>query len=87
MIDVISLFSGCGGLDLGLEKERTFLIAANDFDPDAIATLKKNKRFFHGSKNILEGDVKDFDIESFLKISKQKKSSDNYRRPSMSAFF
>ena len=72
MIDVISLFSGCGGLDLGLEKKRTFLIAANDFDPDAIATLKKNKRFFHGSKNILEGDVKDFDIKSFLKFRNKK---------------
>lgn len=72
MIDVISLFSGCGGLDLGLDKKRTVLISSNDFDSDAILTLKKNKRFFHDKGNILEGDVKKFEIQDFLKYRNKK---------------
>lgn len=42
MIKVISLFSGCGGLDLGFKKAGYEIIFANDIDKDACETYKKN---------------------------------------------
>ncbi len=39
---VVSLFCGCGGLDLGLKKAGHKIIWANDFDKDSIDTYKKN---------------------------------------------
>ena len=39
---VVSLFSGAGGLDLGLIKAGHKIIWANDFDRDAVATYQKN---------------------------------------------
>ena len=39
---VISLFSGCGGLDLGFVKAGAEIIWANDIDCDAVKTYKKN---------------------------------------------
>ena len=39
---IISLFSGCGGLDLGLINAGNDIIWANDIDKNAVATYKKN---------------------------------------------
>ena len=39
---VISLFSGCGGIDLGFIKAGAKIIWANDIDSDAVKTYKKN---------------------------------------------
>ncbi|RGP17444.1 DNA cytosine methyltransferase [Parabacteroides gordonii] len=39
---LISLFSGCGGLDLGFERAGFKLVWANDFDADAQAVYKLN---------------------------------------------
>jgi DNA (cytosine-5)-methyltransferase 1 len=39
---VVSLFSGCGGLDLGFINAGFEIIWANDFLPDAVETYKKN---------------------------------------------
>ena len=39
---VVSLFSGCGGLDLGLKEAGFHIIWANDFAKDAVATYKHN---------------------------------------------
>ena len=41
-IKVISLFSGCGGLDLGFIKAGFDVIFANDIDPDACKTYEEN---------------------------------------------
>lgn len=41
-MDIVSLFCGCGGLDLGLKKAGHKIIWANDFDDDSITTYKKN---------------------------------------------
>lgn len=49
---VVSLFSGCGGLDLGFKNAGFDLIWANEIDNDAAATYKK---FIH--KNITTGDI------------------------------
>lgn len=39
---IVSLFSGCGGLDLGLINAGHKIIWANDIDPDSVATYTKN---------------------------------------------
>ncbi len=39
---VVSLFSGCGGLDLGIVQSGNEIIWANDNDKNAVATYRKN---------------------------------------------
>ena len=41
-LNIVSLFSGCGGLDLGFIKAGHKIIWANDIDSDAVATYKLN---------------------------------------------
>lgn len=74
MIKVVSLFSGCGGLDLGIKggfhymgrkysKNLFNIVFANDMDKDAIRVYKHNKDFFNGH-HFIEGDIRDIDIDS-----------------------
>ncbi len=49
---VISLFSGAGGLDIGLEKSGLDVVLCQEFDRKAVETLKSNKL------NVLEGDIR-----------------------------
>lgn len=49
---IVSLFSGAGGLDLGLIKAGHEIIWANDFDHDAVQTYIKNI-----GPHIIEGDI------------------------------
>lgn len=52
-IKVISLFSGCGGLDLGFEQVGGYkTVWANDFKHEACLTFRK-----HFGDVILEGDI------------------------------
>lgn len=51
---VISLFSGCGGLDLGFERAGFEIPVANEFDPTIYATFKIN----HPNTHLIEGDVR-----------------------------
>ena len=54
----ISLFSGAGGLDLGLEQAGWDCIFATDNDPAAIATLLGNRGFGLGqARNFLDGAI------------------------------
>lgn len=41
-LKVVSLFSGCGGLDLGFIDEGFEVVWANDFFPEAVKTYKEN---------------------------------------------
>ena len=41
-MNIISLFSGAGGLDLGLIKAGNTVIWANDIDKDAVSSYKEN---------------------------------------------
>lgn len=71
--DVISFFSGAGGLDLGAKMAGGNIVYASDFEDDCIKTLKSNKIF---SKTVLENiDIRNFKVKSvsaLLKKSKKK---------------
>lgn len=55
MPNFISLFSGAGGLDLGLESAGWDCLFATDIDPRAVETLKANKGFdVGGGRGFLE---------------------------------
>lgn len=58
---VISLFSGCGGLDLGFEKAGFEIPVANEFDPTIFATFKAN----HPKTKLIEGDIRNISEEDF----------------------
>lgn len=56
---IISLFSGAGGLDLGLIQAGNRVIWANDIDKNAVETYKKNI-----GDHILLEDIKNVEIDS-----------------------
>lgn len=53
-MNVISLFSGCGGLDLGFEQAGFHIPVANEFDPTIYETFKIN----HPKTHLIEGDIR-----------------------------
>ena len=53
-MNVISLFSGCGGLDLGFERAGFNIPVANEFDKTIWETFKVN----HPNTHLIEGDVR-----------------------------
>lgn len=70
---VVSLFSGCGGLDLGFlggfdfmhnhfSSNQFEIVFANDFDNDAINTYQANSQYF-GNHQITKGDIRDISSE------------------------
>lgn len=58
---IISLFSGCGGLDLGFEKAGFKVAFANEFDKTIWETFKIN----HPDTKLIEGDIRNIKEEDF----------------------
>ena len=58
---IISLFSGCGGLDLGFEKAGFDIPIANEFDKNIWKTFEIN----HPKTKLLKDDIRNLDTETF----------------------
>lgn len=58
---VISLFSGCGGLDLGFEKAGFEIPVANEFDSSIWETFKVN----HPATRLIEDDIRNIQERDF----------------------
>ena len=61
---IVSLFSGAGGLDLGLIKAGNEVIWANDIDKDAVATYRENI-----GDHIVCDDIKNIELSSIPKAN------------------
>lgn len=61
--DVISLFSGAMGLDIGMEKAGLNVVIGQDFDTDCVETMKAN------GHNVLVGDIRKIAPETILKMT------------------
>ena len=53
-LKIISLFSGCGGLDLGFANAGFSLAYANDYDKDVVETFEKNHGIKMDSRSIIK---------------------------------
>lgn len=62
---VVSLFSGCGGMDLGSHKDGFDIICANDFDKYAVKTYSAN----FNNKCILS-DITKINIKDITKLER-----------------
>ena len=60
LMKTLSLFCGCGGLDMGFSRTGYNIVYANDFDKYAVETYKAN--FNH---QVILGDVNDIDLNAF----------------------
>lgn len=54
-MDVLSLFSGCGGLDLGFKRAGFKIPVANEFDSSIWQTYEAN----HKDTQLLRGDIRE----------------------------
>lgn len=61
--DVISLFSGAMGLDIGLAKAGLNVVIGQDFDTSCVKTMRAN-----GHK-VLEGDIREIEPQQFLSLT------------------
>lgn len=62
-MNIISLFSGAGGLDLGFHKAGFKTVIANEFDPKICPTFRAN----FPDVELIEGDIRDISSDKFPK--------------------
>ena len=63
---LISLFSGAGGLDLGLEQAKFETRVMVEIDRDARATVQQNRQHFGGRKFPILDDITKVDPEAIM---------------------
>lgn len=61
--DVISLFSGAMGLDIGLGKAGLNVVIGQDLEPSCVETMKAN------GHNVLGGDIREIKPETLLELT------------------
>lgn len=66
ILSCIDLFAGAGGLSEGFRQAGFSVLAANDFDQDAVNTYKLN----HPETHILEGPIEKIPAEKILAVSR-----------------
>lgn len=64
-MNIISLFSGAGGLDLGFKNAGFEIVVANEYDKSIWETYEKNH-----STPLIKGDIRKINSDEFLKVSK-----------------
>lgn len=68
-IQAISLFSGCGGLDIGTQLAGVKVISSLDIDKDAVASLMANEFFAHTSHR--QEDIRNVKASDYSEILKR----------------
>ena len=61
--DVISLFSGAMGLDIGLGKAGLNVVIGQDFEPACVRTMQAN------GHNVLGGDIREIQPQTLLDLT------------------
>lgn len=61
--DVISLFSGAMGLDIGLAKAGLNVVIGQDFDASCVKTMRANRH------KVLEGDIREIEPQQLLSLT------------------
>lgn len=65
--DVISLFSGAMGLDIGLSNAGLNVVIGQDFDKACVATMRAN------NKKVLGGDIRTIEPQEILNLTGLKR--------------
>lgn len=67
-IHAISFFSGCGGLDIGVQLAGIKVISSLDFDKDAVKTMSSNQFFAHTAHRC--DDIRNISAKDYSEIIK-----------------
>lgn len=69
----ISLFSGAGGMDIGVKKAGFNVLACLELDEHACSTLRANLTIEKAKTDVIEGDIKSVNPSELIKNYKLKK--------------